>query len=141
MKENNLKSNLNALFEKNREIILYLIFGGCAFIISVGSFIILTVFIRLNELIANIISWILAVCFAFLTNRNWVFQKKTATIRETGRQFVDFISSRILTLIIEEAIILIFITQMGLNSIAVKIIAQIIVIVLNYLLSKNFVFR
>jgi len=118
-----------------------LFFGGCTFIISVGSFTILNVIFKVNALIANVISWVLAVLFAFFTNRTWVFQKLTDTISAFGKQFLSFVSSRIATLVIEEVIIFVFITLLGFNSVGVKVIAQIVVIVLNYVFSKVYVFR
>ncbi len=132
---------LNPFYKKYKEILLYLFFGGCTFIISIGSFAILNTILGINELIANIISWILAVVFAFFTNRTWVFQKETDSASAFGKQFLSFLSARIVTLLIEEAIIFVFITLMGLNSIAVKVVAQIVVIILNYVFSKVFVFR
>ncbi len=132
---------LYPFYEKHKEILLYLFFGLCAFIISTGSFSILNVIFGVNELIANVISWILAVLFAFFTNRSWVFRSRTNTAGAFGKQLASFIGARIVTLIIEEAIIFIFITRMGLNSVVVKVVAQIVVIVLNYVFSKWFVFR
>ncbi len=132
---------LNPFYQKHKEILLYLFFGGCAFVISIGSFSILNVGFKVNELIANIISWILAVLFAFFTNRTWVFDSQTDSASAFGKQFLSFVSARIVTLIIEEAIIFVFITLMGLNSVGVKVVAQIVVIILNYIFSKLFVFR
>ncbi len=132
---------LNPFYQKHKEILLYLFFGGCTFIISIGSFTLLNVALGVNELIANIISWILAVLFAFFTNRTWVFQSETHTIVEFGKQFLSFISARVITLLIEETIIFVFITLMGFNSVGVKVMAQIVVIILNYVFSKLFVFR
>lgn len=140
MKLPGMKS-LNPLYKKYKEVWLYLFFGGCSFIISIGSYMIANVVIGINELIANVISWILAVLFAFFTNRVWVFRSITKTSKDFCIQFISFIGGRLVTLAIEEAIIFIFITIMELNSVAVKIVAQIVVIILNYIISKFMVFR
>lgn len=132
---------LTPFYKKYRELLLYFFFGGCSFIISILSYSIANVTLGINELIANIISWILAVMFAFFTNRIWVFQGKTDSKKEFAIQMVSFLGGRIVTLIIEEAIILIFITLLKLPSIPVKIAAQIVVIFLNYIISKLWVFR
>ena len=95
----------------------------------------------MNEHIANIFSWILAVLFAFITNRIWVFNAPTNTNVEFVRQMLSFFGGRILTLVIEEIIIFIFITKLEFDSVIVKLIAQIIVIVMNYVVSKLFVFK
>lgn len=79
--------------------------------------------------------------FAFFTNRIWVFQSKTYSKKGFTIQMVNFLGGRIVTLIIEEAIILIFITCLEFPSVPVKIAAQIIVIILNYIISKLWVFR
>lgn len=128
-------------FSKHREIILYLFFGGAAFVISIGSFALLETGLGMNELLANIISWVLAVSFAFCTNRVWVFDSKTDSAGALLAQMASFFGGRVLTLAVEELIILVFITWLGFNSVAVKVAAQIIVIVLNYVISKLWVFR
>lgn len=129
------------VYKKYKEILLYLFFGGCAFVISIGSYAIANVGCGVNELIANIISWILAVLFAFFTNRVWVFHSATNSERDFVKQFFSFVGGRILTLVIEEAMIFIFITVLGFNSMMIKVIAQIVVIVLNYIISKFLVFK
>lgn len=132
---------LNPFYQKYKEVLLYLFFGGCAFIISIGSYAIVNVKFGVNELLANIISWILAVIFAFFTNRVWVFQSSTDSAKAFGIQFASFVGGRIVTLLIEEAIIFIFITVLGFNSILIKILAQVVVIVLNYIISKFMIFK
>jgi putative flippase GtrA len=91
----------------------------------------------MDELIANILSWVAAVLFAFLTNRTWVFSDKQ------GRFFPAmgrFFASRLTTLGIEELIIFVFVTQLSFEAMAVKMIGNIVVLILNYILSKCFVF-
>lgn len=132
---------LNPFYKKHKEVLLYLFFGGCAFVISIASYAVANVTFGINELIANIISWVLAVLFAFFTNRGWVFQSETHTAMAFWKQFAEFIGGRVATLVVEEAIIFVFITLMGLNSVAVKVAAQVVVIVLNYVISKFWVFK
>lgn len=130
---------MNKLLKEKREIILYLIFGFLTTVISILVFALFTEVIPLNELIANIISFIIAVLFAFLTNRRWVFKNNDK--QPFLLQGIKFYSARLITLLIEELIIFIFITLLTFNSLAVKTIAQIVIIVLNYILSKVFVFK
>ena len=110
------------------------------FIVSIATYAIFNVSMGINELIANVMSWVLAVLFAFATNRVWVFQAPTHTITEFLRQMLSFFGGRVVTLVIEEIILLVFITWLGFNSMVVKVIAQVIVIVLYYVISKFFVF-
>lgn len=130
-----------SFLKKYKDIILYLFFGGCAFVISIASYACANIILGIDELSANIFSWVLAVLFAFFTNRIWVFKSPTSTWKEFILQFFRFINGRIITLIIEEAIIFIFITLLGFNSLAVKIFGQIVVIILNYVISKFMVFN
>lgn len=134
-----MKNMMNKLLKEKREIILYLIFGFLTTVISILVFALFTEVIPLNELIANIISFIIAVLFAFLTNRRWVFKNNDK--QPFLLQGIKFYSARLITLLIEELIIFIFITLLTFNSLAVKTIAQIVIIVLNYILSKVFVFK
>ncbi len=127
-------------YKKYKEVLLYLFFGGLAFIVSIVSFYLLIKNTAMNELVANLLSWIITVTFAYLTNRIWVFDAATDNKRELLNQIWKFYSGRIVTLIIEEVILFVFISWLGMNSIFIKIIAQIVVIVLNYVISKLFVF-
>ncbi len=128
-------------YKKNKEILLYLFFGGLAFVVSIATYAFFNVFCGLNELVANVISWIITVTFAFFTNRIWVFASPVDTARAFVAQLINFFGGRIITLIIEEVILLIFITWLGMNSMVIKVIAQVVVIVLNYVISKLFVFK
>jgi len=126
-------------YKKHKEPLLYLFFGVLTTVVSILVFWIFTAVIPTNELIGNIISWIFAVLFAFITNRKWVFTShKKQNLFSEG---IKFYSGRILTLIIEEIIIFIFITLLHFNSLTVKITAQVIIIILNYVISKIFVFK
>ena len=116
----------NPFYKKNKEILLYLFFN-----IQIGW----------NALIANIGSWILAVSFAYVTNRVWVFDSNAETTADFIKEITSFIGGRVATLVIEELILFIFITNLGMNSMLVKIVAQVIVIVLNYVISKLIVFK
>lgn len=128
-------------YKKNKEILLYLFFGGLSFLVSISTYAAFNIGMHMNALVANVLSWVITVLFAFLTNRVWVFQSPTETVREFIKQMMAFYSGRVITLVIEEAILLIFITWLGFNSMAVKIVAQVIVILLNYVISKLVIFR
>ncbi len=131
----------NPFYKKHKEILLYLFFGGCAFIISIGSYAIANVVLGIHELVANIISWILAVLFAFFTNRSWVFNGDTHSAKEFAVQLINFVAGRLVTLGVEELMLFVFITLFHFNSILIKVIAQIVVILLNYIISKFWVFK
>ena len=131
----------NPFYKKNKEVLLYLFFGGLTFCVSIASYAYFNLALNFNELIANVFSWILAVTFAYITNKIWVFRAPVFTESEFIKQILSFFGGRLVTLGVEEAILFIFITCFNLNSMIVKVVAQIIVIVLNYVISKLWVFK
>lgn len=128
-------------YKKHKEVLLYLFFGGLTFIVSIASYAFFNITMGINELIANIISWILAVAFAFATNRIWVFAAPTNTFADFMKQMIAFFGGRVVTLVMEEIILLVFITILDFASMPVKVVAQVVVIASNYIISKFFVFK
>ena len=126
---------------KYKEVLLYLFFGGCTFFINVISYTLINISFGVNELVANVIAWVIAVFFAYFTNRIWVFDGKTEGAGAFLAQMMSFLGGRLVTLLVEEIIIYIFITRLEFASVVIKVIAQIIVIVLNYVFSKLWIFR
>lgn len=128
------------IYVKYKEPLLYLFFGGLTTLISIFVFWLSNGPFGLNELVANLISWVLAVLFAFLTNKTWVFSSPGQE-KSFLALMLSFYAGRLLTLGVEELLLFVFITWLGFNSMVVKILAQIVVIVLNYVISKLLVFR
>ena len=128
------------LYRKYKEILLYLFFGVLTTLVSIGSY---WFFCRLgiDPLISNVFSWVLAVLFAYITNSIWVFDARPASFRERVTQMAGFFGGRVATLLMEEAVLLVGIKWLGGNAMAVKIIAQVMVLVGNYVISKWFVFK
>ncbi len=130
----------NPFYKKHKEALLYLFFGGLAFFLNISLFIGIQT-LGVNELANNAICWVICVLFQFFTNRTWVFESHVDHFRGFFRQMLDFFVGRVFTLVVEEIILVVFITWLGFNSIAVKLAAQVIVIILNYIISKLWVFR
>ncbi len=128
------------LYKKHKEVLLYLLFGGLTTVVSIASFA-LFLAIGVGELTANALSWVLAVLFAYGTNRTWVFTAKADTRVGVLREITAFFGGRAATLLVEEAVIYVFITRLRFPALAVKIAAQILIVVLNYVVSKFFVFK
>ena len=128
------------LYAKYKEILLYILFGGVATVVSIGSFVICETTLGMNTLIANVISWILAVSTAYATNRTWVFNSHTKG-KAFWKELISFFSGRVLTLVMEEVILLIFVTWLGLPGVWIKVAAQIAVLVGNYFISKLLIFK
>ena len=131
------------IYTKYKEIINYIIVGGLTTCVSLLTYYLLT-FTILNpnisiELqIATIISWITSVFFAFFTNKKYVFESKN---KFNFKEITSFILSRLSTLLIEMLLMYLFVTVCKYNDKIMKIVVQIIIIILNYLLSKFLVFK
>ena len=131
------------IYLKHKEIINYLIFGILTTIVSLVTYYLLvyTILNPNNSLelqIANIISWITSVTFAYITNRKYVFNSKNNNIL---KEITKFYSSRLTTLFLDMLIMFIFVTILKFNDKIIKIFVQIIVIITNYILSKLLVFK
>lgn len=126
------------IYKKYEEIINYLIFGALTTLISVLSYALFTRVFNINYILSNIISWVVAVTFAFFTNKIYVFKSKNEEL--TG-EMIKFYLSRLTSLGIELAVMFLMVDLLNINDIISKIIVQFIVIVLNYVFSKIFVFK
>lgn len=127
-------------YKKHKEVLLYLLFGGLTTVVSIASFA-LFLAMGIGELVANALSWVLAVLFAYVTNRTWVFTAKADTRGGILREIAAFFGGRVATLLVEEAVIYVFITRLHFPALAIKLAAQVLVVVLNYVVSKFFVFK
>ena len=132
---------VRGLFERYREQVLYLVFGAAAMVVSIATFWAAERVLGLPALAANIVSWVCAVAFAYLTNRTWVFESRAAGAHAVAREAAAFAAGRVVTLALEEAILFLGIELLGLDSMLVKVVGQVVVVVGNYLISKLVVFR
>jgi len=138
-----MASKLICLYRKHDEIINYVIVGALTTLVSLVLFYGCTwTFLDASDAvqlqIANIISWIGSVAFAYVTNRIFVFKSKNKNLLCEAAAFV---SSRLLTLALDMAVMFLLVTILKLNSDISKIMAQVLVIVGNYVISKLFVFK
>lgn len=139
------KSKISQLLKKvlNKEVIMYLIFGVLTTIVSLLVYYgcIYTFLNPENAVqlqIANIISWIAGVAFAYITNRKFVFESNEANqLKEISK----FVTSRLATLFLDMIIMFIGVTCLHGNDKIVKLISQVLVIIGNYIFSKLFVFK
>lgn len=132
---------LKPWYSKHKEVLLYLFFGGLAVFLNLGLFVFFTKNLGWGDLFANIIDWVICVLFQFITNKTWVFDAGTDSTKGLVAQLAGFFGGRLLTLLLEELILGIFIVSLHWNRIGVKLAAQIFVIVSNYVISKFFVFK
>jgi len=136
-----------SIYEKQKEVINYLIFGVLATIVNLGVkyLLLFTILDAANPVqlqIAVVISWIVACIFAYFTNRTIVFKSKSTEIL---KEAISFFAARLITLGMEMIIMFIFVTALGLNSdlwVAIwSLVAQAVVIVSNYVFSKLIIFK
>ena len=120
---------------------MYLFFGVLATVVSIGSFSVLYDVFSVNEHYANLLSWVLAVSFAFVTNKTWVFKSDSTQKNVLFKQLWSFFCGRVCTLGVEEIIIVLFVSILGFEAFLVKTAAQAVVIALNYFVSKWWVFK
>ena len=132
---------LSNLYKKNKEIINYLIFGGLTTLVSILIYALFAKIFLINYLISNVLSWIIAVMFAFITNKLFVFESKSKDKKIVFKEITNFFFFRIVSLIIEMIIMYVFVDLLSIDDLITKIIAQIIVILANYIFSKVFVFK
>ncbi|HNX63862.1 MAG TPA: GtrA family protein [Oscillospiraceae bacterium] len=129
------------MWTKYKSIILYCIFGGLTTLTDFIVYLTCTRIFHLDEQIATWSAWFFAVLFAFFTNRKWVFNADKTSKRGFLYQLVSFFGSRVASGLLNSAMIFIFFTKLGINDIVVKIFTSVIVVILNYILSKLIVFR
>ena len=136
-KEGNMAEFIKKLYRNQG--IRYIFFGGCTTMVNLVSFFILRKLkVELN--IANIISIILAILFAYVVNSKYVFQDKCETLKDHVQPFCKFVSARLVTMVIEVGGVWLLVSVMGLNDMIGKFLTQFIVLILNYVFSKFFVF-
>ena len=133
---------MNKLIKRflNRETIIYTVFGVLTTVVDYAAFAIFHYGIQLNEIIANTIAWTLAVAFAYITNKLFVFESKSFNIKTLTKEIPSFVLARVLSLIVTN-LFLVFAAYISLNRLLAKAIISVVVIVLNYIFSKLFVFK
>lgn len=127
--------------KKYEEIIKYVFIGGCTTIVSLTSYFIFANVVEMHYQMANVLSWVLAVAFAYVTNKTFVFRSKYAGIKNTLREMGSFVSFRLASLAVEILSMYFFVQIWKIDDNIVKLMNQVIVTVLNYLFSKFFIFQ
>jgi len=121
-----------------KEQIMYLFFGVMTTLVYFVTYFPLRLVVE--EITATLIANFTAVTFAYITNKIWVFESKTHSFRGLTTEAAKFYSARVFTLVLDVGATFLFITTLALNETAVKAVSQVAIILLNYVLSKLFVF-
>ena len=134
-----LKKLFHAFFTK--EVLAYIFFGICTTLVNIVVFQVCTALLRWNWALSNILAWILSVLFAFFTNKLFVFQSKGSGLKRFLWETVTFFGARILSLGVDMVGMWLLLDLLHVNSLLSKILVNVVVIVVNYILSKFVIFR
>ncbi len=135
------------MYKKYEEAVNYLFFGFLAFLVNMLAYAAAAKVLGADEdkvvlvLIATAFAWVVAVLFAYWTNRTFVFKSKVTDKTGMHKEFVSFISARIVTGIMELVLMYILVDVIRVDDVVSKFICNVIVIVSNYIFSKLWVFR
>jgi putative flippase GtrA len=130
---------LKRIYNQNKETILYLFFGGLTTLVNIVSFKLMLLFA--GVIVSNVVAWFVSVAFAYITNKLYVFNSKSFDRALLLKEVSSFFGYRVLSLIIDTAIVWFFVEKLLYNDLLIKILSNILVIILNYVFSKLFIFK
>lgn len=131
---------IKKLLIKYREIILYLIFGFLTTALNMAVYFVFLNIFHIHYIVSNSIAWVAGVIFAYVTNKIIVFQAKTKDKKDGLREFISFIACRIFSWLVETLLLYLMIDIIHFNENISKLITAVIVVIINYIGSKFFVF-
>ncbi len=129
------------LLSKYKNLILYAFFGVCTTAVNVVTYNIIYNRLQISNVISTIIAWVVAVIFAFITNKLFVFDSKSFVWSKLRYELVTFLTCRILTGVLDVGIMFVAVDFMNWNGTVWKIISNVLVIILNYVASKLVIFK
>lgn len=121
--------------------ILYLVFGVLTTIINIASYHIFYNVLHFSNTLSNVISWLLSVTFAYITNKIWVFESTDKGIKAIFREVISFFSCRLATGVLDILIMYISVDILSYPALPFKVISNVVVIILNYVMSKLIIFK
>lgn len=122
------------------DIVSYLLFGALTTLVNFLVYFPMYNWMQLSGVFSNIIAWVVAVCFAFLTNKPFVFRSHDWSRKTVLPEIIKFVSCRIGSGLVETIAIWLFVDILAWNGNWVKIVVSILVVILNYISSKWLVF-
>lgn len=128
-------------YKKYREVIDYIIFGGLTTLVNLIAFYIFDTLIGWPYLVANAIAIVLSILFAYVTNKIFVFRTKELGAKENVLEFIKFIGFRGVSGLADMMTMWILVDLITMNTNIAKLLTQFIVVVLNYVFSKFFIFK
>lgn len=128
------------LMKKYKEVIMYLIFGVLTTLINIVSFYIMDK-LGISLYVNNTIAWILSVLFAFVTNKLFVFESKDMKPKVILKEGISFFGFRLLSYFVDMFCIFLLVDVFKVNKLIAKVVGNVIVIIINYIFSKLFIFK
>ena len=132
---------IRSLLEKYWDIITYLIFGVLTTVVNYMVYLPVYNLLGLSASVSNMIAWVVAVAFAYLTNKPFVFKSHDWSRQTVIPELTKFVSCRIASGAMETVILLVAVDLMGWNGNLWKLVTQVLVVILNYVFSKLIVFK
>lgn len=132
---------IRALVKKNRDVLSYLFFGVLTTLVNYAVYLPVYNLLHVSAAVSNILSWVAAVAFAYLTNKPFVFQSHDWSRRTVVPELTKFVSCRIASGAMETVILFLTVDLLHWNGNLWKLVTQVLVVVLNYVASKLVVFR
>ena len=132
---------LRKVLKRYKSFIMYGVFGVLTTIVNLVAYNLCYYKVELNNTLSNIIAWIFAVAFAYITNKIWVFESKSWNMSVLRREITAFISCRLATGIMDLIIMYVCVDVLGWHAMLMKLLSNILVIILNYVFSKLVIFK
>ncbi|RAP51670.1 MAG: hypothetical protein BZ133_02490 [Methanosphaera sp. SHI613] len=121
-----------------KELVLYVVFGVLTTVVNILVYVVFAKFLNVDYIISNIIAWFLSVLFAYITNRIWVFESRSSDII---KEISLFFGGRLFSGIVDTGLLYVMVDILTIGDFISKITTQIIVVILNYVISKLVVFK
>ena len=134
-------NKIEKLIKNHWDVITYLIFGVLTTLVNYIVYLPCLYVLDLSAAVSNVIAWIVAVAFAYLTNKPFVFGSHDWSMKTVGPELVKFLSCRIGSGVLETLILMVTVDLLGWNGFWWKLFTQVLVVVLNYIGSKLLVFK
>ena len=132
---------MKELFTKYKELISYVFWGAATTAVNYCVYFLCTQLLQIQSLVSNVLSWVAAVAFAFVVNKLFVFASKSWKAGIVLPELWKFVSARILSGVMETGILFLFVSVLSLPDGPVKVAAGVLVILLNYVISKWLIFK
>lgn len=133
---------MKELYVKYKEVINYIVFGVLSMVVNFASYYLFARVLNIDEVISSGLSWFCAVLFAYITNKLFVFDSKTNTAKEFLKEMISFFLARVLSgILCDVGTFALMVKVFGINDMIAKVVTQVMVVIVNYILSKFFIFK